>query len=140
LGPLNRLQILTNRFTRIDSHGVFLIVLRRPSMLNFAVGTSMSITMLCNRLLESLSTVITMKVPWYISMDRTCSSLDMSRKGAFPDFCRSRRYLSYAETKKDHSVTDFLNTYSVPYVCSSLLLNIGAFTRRKQYPLQSAKQ
>jgi hypothetical protein len=92
-------------------------------MLNFAVGTSVSITMLCNQLFESLSIVITMKVPWCISMDRTCSSLDMSRKGAVPDFCRSRRYLSYTEM-------DSLNVYSIPYVCSSLLLNIGALLGR----------
>jgi hypothetical protein len=99
-------------------------------MLNFAVGTSVSITMLCNQLFESLSIVITMKVPWCISMDRTCSSLDMSRKGAVPDFCRSRRYLSYTEMEKDHSIMDSLNVYSIPYVCSSLLLNIGALLGR----------
>jgi hypothetical protein len=99
-------------------------------MLNFAVGTFVSITMLCNQLFESLSTVITMKVSWCISMDRTYSSLDMSRKGAVPDFYRSRRYLSYAETEKDHSITDSLNAYSIPYVCSSLLLNIGALLGR----------
>jgi hypothetical protein len=56
--------------------------------------------------------------------------LDMSRKGAVPDFCRSRRYLSYAEMEKDHSITDSLNAYSVPSVFLSFLLNIGALFGR----------
>jgi hypothetical protein len=34
--------------------------------------------------------------------------------------------LSYADTENDHSVTSFLNVYSVPYDGSLLLLNIGA--------------
>jgi hypothetical protein len=56
--------------------------------------------------------------------------LDISRKGAVPDFYRSWKYLSYTETEKDHSVMDSLNAYSIPYVCSSLLLNIGALLGR----------
>ena len=102
------------RFSQIDSHAVFLIVSRRPAMLNVVVGTSVSITMLCNRLLESLSTVITMNVPWCISVDKTCFLVDMSRKGAFPDFWRSWMNLSYVEMENDYSVTNFLNAYSLP--------------------------
>jgi hypothetical protein len=124
------------RFSQIDSHAVFLTVSRRPAMLNVAVGTSVSIIMLCNRLLESLSTVITMNVPWCISMDRTCSSLDMSRKGALLDFWRSRMNLSCAETKNDHSVMESLKAYSLPYVFSSLLLNIGALLGRGELKIR----
>jgi hypothetical protein len=114
------------RFSRIDSHCVFLIVSRSPSMLNFVVGTSVSRTMLWTLSLVSLSIVITMSEPWWISMDRTCSSFEISKKGAVLDFYRRRTYLSYADTENDHFVNSFRNVYSVPYDGSSLLLNIGA--------------
>jgi hypothetical protein len=54
----------------------------------------------------------------------------MSRKGAIPDFYRSRRYLSYAEMENDHSIMESLNVYSVPYVGSSVMLNMGALLGR----------
>jgi hypothetical protein len=55
--------------------------------------------------------------------------LEISKKGTVPEFCRRRRNLSYAETENDHSVTNSLKVYSIPYVSSSLLLNIGALFR-----------
>ena len=113
--------------SRIDSHCVFWIVSKRPSMLNFVVGTSTSKTMLWTLLFtSSRSTVITMSVSWWSSIVRTCSSFDINKNGAVFDFCRRRTYLSYADTEIDHSITSPLNVYSVPYDGASLALNIGA--------------
>jgi hypothetical protein len=69
-------------------------------------------------------------------MERTCSSLDMSRNGVVLDFYRSRMNLSYAETEKDHFVAKSLNVYSVPYACSLLLLNIGTLLGRRELKIR----
>lgn len=60
----------------------------------------------------------------------------MSRKGAVPDFCRGRRYLLYIEMENDHFVMESLNVYNVPYVDSSILLNMGALFEKDKLKIR----